>query len=347
MNLKNYLLIDYANEDNNLFNFKLSIIKGFTGDELGDALADNPWKPNGNDVVYFYKGCNVPRFKVRDKFKVTIKPEKATANFIGTIPKDDNKLAISFNRTMSVDNVRKHVIDFVMNNMRQFVYLQDKVNIYDSMLKHINIDHVLLQERVWNNAYYDNYLGESLASYISTKDSCVTDLDNTWNFGRKKADQDCNTLIQPKKNLIDLANAGNLYSENDMLVLLNEDQMTIDNEKFEELSSYFETKQDDDVTLAMEIMSNSDFTSSALYLLILLSNYKEKMKKNAGVKHVNFKSLLNYFDYSHMTSRKFRWDWLSTKDITDKLKAKDLYTEEVSEKLSEIILNGDYYNKRE
>ena len=347
MNLKNYLLIEYANEDNNLFNYKLSIIKGFTADKLSDALADNPWKPNGNDVVYFYKGCNVPRFKVRDKFKVTIKPEKATANFIGTIPKDDNKLAISFNRTMSLDSVKEHVIDFVMDNMRQFVYLQDKVNLYESMLKHINIDHVLLKESVWNNAYYDNYLGESLGSYLDSKENSATELDNIYRYSRKNADKDCNTLIQPKKALINLANIGNLYSENDMLVLINEDQMTIDYEKFVELSSYFETQQDDDVTLAMEIMSNSDFTSSALYLLILLSNYKEKMKKNAGVKHVNFKSLLNYFDYSNMTSRKFRWEWLDTKDITEKLKAKDLYTEEVSNDLSEIIIDGNYYNKRE
>ena len=348
MNLKNYLVIDYAGEDNNMFNYKLTIVKGFKNDELSNALSDNPWTPNGNEVVYFYKGCNVPRFKVRDKFKVTIKPEKATSSFMGAIPKE-SKLGTGIFRTMNVDVLKEPLINFVMDNMRQFVYLQNKVSIYDSMLKHINIDHVLLTQHVWGNAYYDNYLGESLAHKVSEKvgNTVVHDLFNSWHFSRKKADKDSNTLIQPSKELISLADGGNLYSENDMLSVLNEDQMTINYDKYVELCSYFETGQQDDTTLAMEIMSNSDFTSSALYILLLLSNYKMKMKNNPGVKHINFKGLLNYFNYSEMTSRKNRWDWLSTTDITEKLKEKDLYTKQVSQDLSEIIMDGNYYNKRE
>tara|TARA_R110002153_G_scaffold35059_5_gene104414 strand:- start:330 stop:1376 length:1047 start_codon:yes stop_codon:yes gene_type:complete len=348
MNLKNYLVIDYAHEDNNMFNYKLTIIKGFKNDELSSALSDNPWKPNSNEVVYFYKGCNVPRFKVRDKFKVTIKPEKATSSFMGSIPAN-SKLGKGISRTMNVDAIKEHVIDFVMNNMKQFVYLQNKISIYESMFKYINIDHVLLADSVWGNAYFDNYLGESLGSYVdkNTSQDADYDLSNSWNYSRKKADKECNTLIQPSKELISLADAGNVYSENDMLSVLNEDQMTINYDKFVELCSYFETRQEDDTTLAMEIMSNSDFTSSALYILILLSNYKLKMKNNPGVKHVNFKGLLNYFNYSDMAARKNRWDWLQTTDITDKLKEKDLYTQQVSQDLSEIIMDGNYYNKRE
>lgn len=348
MNLKNYLVIDYAKEDNNLFNYKLSIIKGFKNDELSNALSDHAWIPNSNEVVYFYKGCNVPRFKVRDKFKVTIKPENATSSFIGSIPKE-SKLGTAICRTMNVDTIKEPVIEFVMDNMRQFVYLQNKVAVYESMLNHINIDHVLLTDVVWGNAYHDNYLGESLGHTVSAKAGLdvVHDLFNSWNFSRRKADKDSNILIQPSKELIDLASTGNLYSENDMLSVLNEDQMTIDYDKYVELCSYFETGQQDDTILAMEIMSNSDFKSSALYILLLLSNYKIKMKNSPGIKHVNFKGLLNYFNYSDMTARKNRWDWLQTTDIKDKLKEKDLYTKQVSQDLSEIIMDGNYYNKRQ
>jgi hypothetical protein len=59
----------------------------------------------------------------------------------------------------------------------------------------------------------------------------------------------------------------------------------------------FESSDQDNHIMAMEIMANSNYIDSALYLLLLLENYSYKIGDCHTRNHVNFKSMLTYFNW--------------------------------------------------
>ena len=87
---KKYLVLDLI--DNPTYNeftdnfqkiIKPRIVTGFLRSDVKEVLSINSnWEPKDNEKIYFFPGCTVPRFKVRDKYAVTIKPENATVAFI-------------------------------------------------------------------------------------------------------------------------------------------------------------------------------------------------------------------------------------------------------------------------
>ena len=81
MNLKTYILFEY--DDSVQGCIKMKIVKGFTRDNIKSALnVKTGWQATGSDKLYFFPGCSVPRFKVRENFSCTNKPSSATAAFI-------------------------------------------------------------------------------------------------------------------------------------------------------------------------------------------------------------------------------------------------------------------------
>jgi predicted transcriptional regulator len=83
------------------------------------------------------------------------------------------------------------------------------------------------------------------------------------------------------------------------------DAVVINEEVFDQLSSMFKSSDADNHVLAMEIMANSNYTESLLYLEMLFHEYHNIMRHNHTRGHVNFKSLLSYLNkdknYFHTT----------------------------------------------
>ena len=102
-------------------------------------------------------------------------------------------------------------------------------------------------------------------------------------------------------------------------------EIVLDNALRESLNKMFESDDKDNVALAMETMANCNHEQSALNLLFLIKEHRMKMGDHRASNHVNFKSLLKYFDLS-------RWDLLRGYFDYDKivniLKRKDLLTPE-------------------
>ena len=59
----------------------------------------------------------------------------------------------------------------------------------------------------------------------------------------------------------------------------------------------FESSDEDNHVLAMEIMANSKYEDSILYLLMLISEYSYRINVSNTRNHVNFKSMLSYFGW--------------------------------------------------
>jgi hypothetical protein len=88
-----------------------------------------------------------------------------------------------------------------------------------------------------------------------------------------------------------------LYSELAMLEQINgDDALIIDQEKYDQLASMFQSSDRDNHVLAMEIMSNCDYSESFFFLLLIFANYGDVFRYNKAKNHVNFKALLNYME---------------------------------------------------
>lgn len=101
-----------------------------------------------------------------------------------------------------------------------------------------------------------------------------------------------------EKNFISLPNPS-LYSklrhQDDISHLVNQDAIIITDEKRVELQRMFDSKQQDNVVLAMEIMANSNYEESILnnYLLIVTNSRLINDQRESG--HKNFVALLAFY----------------------------------------------------
>ena len=353
MNTKNYLVIEAP-----MYNHKYSIklLQGITADKFSQAL-DETWQATGSDVLYFFPGCNVPRFKVREKFKITTKPEKATAMFISTESKGSDMIQLR-KGMMNVDIYKEPILEWVLEkNLAPFVDRQNDVKLYKSLINNIQIDHILLDVGVYETMYTYNYNNDSMSEHLMAwlkirglaSENYVTDREHSahplwsgYHFHKFKGKNPENVLITWNNTFSKLAESKKLYPESDILSVLNDDQIVIDYEKFEELCSWFGSNDPENILLAAEMMANSNFKKSGLYLLQLLSNYRDKLKMCKGTKHVNFKSLLSYFGYQ-LNERKR----LNSNRIIEILTTKGIYDESVGDAYNKLITNDTYFGLRE
>ena len=86
--MKTIITIDNIHTDLGYPKFEYRTIIKYTGrTAISDLLGDRVYEPKPKDKIYFFSGCNVPRFKVKqfcEKYKVArVKfEERATAKFI-------------------------------------------------------------------------------------------------------------------------------------------------------------------------------------------------------------------------------------------------------------------------
>lgn len=88
-----------------------------------------------------------------------------------------------------------------------------------------------------------------------------------------------------------------LYFEDSLLKYINgTDAVTIDETMFNTLSDMFKSNDQDNAVLAMEIMANSNYLDSLVYLLILFEEFGGPISNQRSRNHVNFKGLCAYLD---------------------------------------------------
>jgi hypothetical protein len=119
----------------------------------------------------------------------------------------------------------------------------------------------------------------------------------------------------------------------DLLVSsIQEDGVIIDYDYYKQLDSMISSSDDDNLILAMELMSNSYYDKSAAYLLTLFYEHGNRFVNSSKKNHVNFKGLLDYFNMStrsiHMPFNK----------IIEELTAKQVLTKENMDIITKLII---------
>ena len=293
-------------------------------DDRNELLLENrinEYLPTKGDKLYFLEGVNVPRIKLKDL---------ALEYGIKTV-RDVNDATHVF----ASKNTQAKICD---GNWFYSITTEDFKSICDDT--NIRID----------DRYREN-IREALENY--TEDRLIFNYEQAGVI--RHGDNEALNLYSDKVisstmyysvdseyiKLSEIISTHNLYDESAILKHINGDDATvIDESMYEQIHQMFESSDTDNHILAMEIMANSNYTESLLYLEMLFKEHSHSMGNCRTRNHVNFKSLVNYLGKNK--------NYLSTglDAIVKSLIEKQVITKEMMDVLmtrysDEIAHNGD------
>jgi hypothetical protein len=246
----------------------VNIIEGL-GDSLSTFVNSKVYVPTKGDTIYLLPGVNIPRMKLKDLalnlgIRVVRDPEKATVVFSGK--SSVGKLTTS-----------------------TWYYFADANTILENVKKLCNDD------------YYIEKLETAIASTGAERVcSNWSDMRNTLCNGKIDIYESQYFYgVEPEyQETFDAIQGKPIYCESELLTNINGDDSTvIDYDVYKQLKSMFESSDDDNHILAMEIMANSHYENSILYLLMLINEFHYTISNTHTKNHVNFKSMLAYFNW--------------------------------------------------
>jgi hypothetical protein len=284
-------------------------------------IKHHDYTPQIGDKLYFMPGVNIPRIKLKDlainyNTKTVRDPLEANVIFAGTntaakitdtaweysIPTDLFK--------QFFDAAQEHLDEHDKEKVKTALEFYDKpiiltnwdtcnklsyehLNIYRNLI--INIGVAIREMRESHRVYKIN--AEDFSLYNKVKDI-------------------------------------ELYSETALLDKINgKDSVVINSEVYDQLEAMLKSSDEDNHTMAMEIMANCNYRESLLYLEFLFKEYSYKFADCSAKNHVNFKSLLAYLgkDKTSMGT--------SIDEIMNSLINKNVLTED---KVEEILKRYSY-----
>lgn len=286
MDFKKYIIIEGNYTDTRIIDsFNIKIKKGITNDELKDAVS-NTWEPADKaERPYFFSGCSVPRFKVREKWNVTIKPEYATAAFISADGLKETPDMFDVHPNMCRISGEKfgEWLTAIYSKNHHFVikYKSLLLNCEDDILLHEDV----LYRCTWNTPQ------DVLTALDMRKWEEQNDDDDSWRASSWYQ------FYTPVRNSSLSKLTCPIYSQDAILKLLNVDNLVIDQKKYEELRLMANSSDEENIILVMELMANANYKKSFVYLLCLLKEFNSKIiARKKEVNHVNFKALLQFLD---------------------------------------------------
>jgi hypothetical protein len=129
-----------------------------------------------------------------------------------------------------------------------------------------------------------------------------------------------------------------IYDESSVIDILNgEEAAVIDKDMFEHIREMFKSSDRDNWVLAMEIMANSKYTESLIYLELLFYFNANRIADVNSKNHVNFKSLVSYL------GKNMKYLHTDIDEVVDSLIKKNQFTPDKLEIVMEY-LSGDIQN---
>lgn len=247
--------------------FELEILEG--ADDLNTIVNAQGYVPVKGDMIYLLPGVNIPRVKLKDLalslgIRVVRDPAKANVIFAGrnSIAKiTSSRWVYKVSSTFALERIKEICDDgYYIQNLETAINSTGETDIFGD---YSDITNVI----AYNNR------NEYNSSYIYTIDPEYSEMYN---------------IVKGKT----------IYSEAELLNNINgDDSTTIDEEVFQQLKNMFDSSDSDNHVLAMEIMANSKYEDSVLYLLMLISENAQRINNSNTRNHVNFKSMLTYFNW--------------------------------------------------
>jgi hypothetical protein len=255
------------------------------------------YTPTQGDTIYLMPGVNIPRAKLKDLalnqgIKVVRDSDKASVIITGKAT-TGKLLNGSWYYTAPVAKIEEYL---------------DKVNVDDYYKDNLR---TAMQSSESDNVYFNYSTKVSINQHVATSAFTAN------SFHYYHIDDEWKELIEECQNKV-------VYDESELLAMINgDDAVTITNEVYTQLREMFKSSDRDNHIMAMEIMANSNYVESALYLLMLLEEYGHRVADCNTKNHVNFKSMVSYFGL-----RVRDVDNLDPDDVSKKLTSLGLLTTE-------------------
>jgi len=237
--------------------------------------------PAQGDSIFLMPGVNIPRVKLKDLaldlgVKIVRDPERA--NIIISGKATINKITCGrWLHSAKTEDFTAYV-EWLKTHMGFDMYYTDK---YDTAVAACNPEKIYIEystSRDMNDKGFMTLPGYSSSVYF---------------------------VEDEYKDILDDIQNKPIFDESELLAMINgDDAVTITPEVYQQLVKMFQSSDQDNHIMAMEIMANSNYIDSALYLLILLERYAHRISDCHTKNHVNFKSMVSYFN---MTVKEIAW----------------------------------------
>tara|TARA_R110000868_G_scaffold402872_3_gene679628 strand:- start:410 stop:1537 length:1128 start_codon:yes stop_codon:yes gene_type:complete len=335
-NFKEAIYINVVKEpDNDISFFEYKTI--FVNEENISSLYKvdlAAYNPTNNDKLYFYPGCDIPRYKVRTWGKsrnITITNKESSATHI-IAGKKSISGCLNSNAYMSTENSNVYC-EWLDKNYTETAEIIQLKNVIEKTAYH----KIFISRSEKRDAYAG--LGK-----LSTWD--VREGKTAKHYGFKSLTGDHQGSMFKSWERIDYADSeqlkklktmhdpnGNICSEKSVIEYVNENSAIINKSMYEEIRNLFKSTNREDQLVGLSIMSNCNVKPSLHFLLLLLEEFSMKINTFKERNHVNFKSLLKYLNLP-------RWDFLTVDDMMQCLMDKDELTMEIIKEVADGVKKG-------
>ena len=310
-----YLDFDYSVENNRLTEVDVKIETTNYFDPSIDTfnINQNGYTPMKGDKLYFLPGVNIPRIKLKDlatKFGIRTVRDVSEANVIFGSSKTKDKMTGYTWKYKIPTTLVQLFFETYKNDMDDYQFSK-----IDNALEFYTEEYILTD---WSTArnFTDNDLPQ-WNSY-SAQPQYVD-----YHSKSRSSSEHVHEVNKEYIHLYELIKGKEIIDESCLLDQLNgDDAVIIDADMFTQLSTMFNSSDDDNHILAMEILANSKYKESLLYIEMLFKNHSYSIGNCHTKNHVNFKSLLSYLGKSN------RYIDTSLDDIMESLISKKVLTKD-------------------
>ena len=269
----------------------VELLYGIPENKSDIYIVSKGYTPAQGDSIFLMPGVNIPRVKLKDlelNLGVKIVRDATRANVVISGKATMNKITTGrWLHNTQTEEFTKYV-SHLKHNMGFDDYYIDK---YETAIAACNPDVIYLEYGTRNDM---TNRGFAVAHPYSSAVHFVED---------------------EYKDMLDSIQNKTIFDESELLAMINgDDAVTITPEVYSQLLKMFESSDQDNHIMAMEIMANSNYIDSALYLLLLLEGYADRIGDCHTKNHVNFKSMVSYF-----TLAVKEISWLNPDKIAKKL----------------------------
>ena len=288
--------------------------KNISALDASKLVGDRKYTPTAKDKIYLTPGCNIPRFKLKtfcenNNVALVKYQDKANAVFIG--PE-------SYTELCELDYWGYHKID-KMTALNYFSRILGSDARYDAFIKDIE-----------SSECSNIYMHYSPMTAIQNKEFFNVTLYTGSVPGRSSIPLVVDTLNK-YNTLKGLSTNPNIYSQDDILKLLNTGTI-MNEEMYHSIKRLFESTDTQNTILAMESIANCDYERSAVYLLLLIKEFGQKIESSPTKNHVNFRSFLKFFGIDNVSN-------VDLDDIINSLRAKKLLSPMNLKKLMPLAMD--------
>ena len=256
------------------------------------------WTPQMKDKIYFMKGCTVPRVKLKDlsvKYKIRTTTDLSTATVVVGSDRAGEKL---FKSTWMY-KVPAKVFFATVEALKELSDDFDDyyVEMIDDILAGFDKDQLEYVAVDWNTVRLcrpANTENGPLGQAVLNKLGLTKDQYKKAGY-RNNTNDHIWTISDENLEIYDEVKTKNIIEQNALLEVVNgDDAVLIDLDTYQNLRNMFKSSDSDNHVMAMEIMANSNYLESLLYLEMLFFHHQSEIDYSRTKNHVNFKSLKNY-----------------------------------------------------